>query len=169
MFYYCILLVVGNDINPSTIPEFRYCSAMLFIGAFVEGYIIGAITSEIAKGDDQIRITGQLIDYVNFSMDIHVFPNQVKKGVTEFLVSFGENIECRPEFKEFMQTLNPSLQYQFILNYYFKTITQFGIFKNVRNQIEVMSVAEQLTTDIFMKDEIIMQQGDEASDIYIVF
>jgi hypothetical protein len=101
---------------------------MLFIGAFVEGYIIGAITSELSKEEDQIRITGNLIEYVNFSMDIHVFPDIVKQSITEFLLNFRDNIECRPEFREFVKTLNPSHQYNFIYNYYFKTIIQFAVF-----------------------------------------
>ena len=75
MFYYCFLLMVGNDVNPSTISEFRYCSIMLFIGAFFEGYVIGSITSLMAKDENQLRITGNLIEYVQFSMDIHVFPD----------------------------------------------------------------------------------------------
>ena len=101
MFYYCFLLTVGNDVNPSTISEFKYCSFMLFIGAFIEGYIIGAITSEMSKHEEQTRITGNLIEYVNFSMDIHIFPELVKKSITEFMIFFRENIECRPEFTEF--------------------------------------------------------------------
>ena len=74
---------------------------MLFIGAFIEGYIIGAITSEMSKHEEQMRVTGNLIEYVNFSMDIHIFPELVKKSITEFMIFFRENIECRPEFTEF--------------------------------------------------------------------
>jgi len=55
---------------------------MLFLGAFIEGYVIGAITTELAKSDDQNRITGSLIEYVNYSMDIHVFPDKIKSSIT---------------------------------------------------------------------------------------
>jgi hypothetical protein len=48
---------------------------MLFLGAFLEGYIVSAITTEMFKEEDQMKITANLIDYVNFSMDIHAFPN----------------------------------------------------------------------------------------------
>jgi hypothetical protein len=102
MFYYSFLLIVGNDVSPSTQKEFFFCSSLLFIGAFIEGYIVGSITSELAKQEDQNRITCNLIEYVNYSMDIHVFPDMVKKSITEFLLHFRDNIECRPEFKEFM-------------------------------------------------------------------
>lgn len=52
MFYYTFLLIVGNDINPSTIKEFRIWSVILFVGAFFEGYIIGNITAELSKAED---------------------------------------------------------------------------------------------------------------------
>jgi len=39
----------------------------------------------------------------------------------------------------------------------------------VKNQIEVMVVAKYLDTAIFIKDEIIIHQGDEAFDLYIMF
>ena len=55
-------------------------------------------------------------------MDIHVFPNKVRSSIKDYLLFFRENIECRPEFEDFILSLNPSLQYQFIGNYYYKTI-----------------------------------------------
>jgi len=47
--YYSILLVVGNDVMPSNQSEFQFCSLMIFIGAFLEAYVIGGITAEILK------------------------------------------------------------------------------------------------------------------------
>jgi hypothetical protein len=32
---------------PSTINEFKFCSLILIIGAFLEAYIIGGITAEM--------------------------------------------------------------------------------------------------------------------------
>jgi hypothetical protein len=45
--YYSILLVTGNDVMPSSISEFKFCSLILIIGAFLEAYIIGGITAEM--------------------------------------------------------------------------------------------------------------------------
>ena len=45
--YYSILLVTGNDVMPSSIGEFKFCSLILIIGAFLEAYIIGGITAEM--------------------------------------------------------------------------------------------------------------------------
>jgi hypothetical protein len=50
MFYQCILLIIGNDINPQTDREVLLCTTMIILGAFIEAYIIGGITTEMSKG-----------------------------------------------------------------------------------------------------------------------
>jgi len=50
MFYNCILLIIGNDINPQTDREVLLCLTMIILGAFIEAYIIGGITTEMSKG-----------------------------------------------------------------------------------------------------------------------
>ena len=87
----------------------KLCSMLLILGAFVEAYIIGGITSEMTRGEDQIRSTQRLIDFVGYSMDIHAFPDKIKKSISVFLKSFQENIECRPEIDEFTAVINPAL------------------------------------------------------------
>lgn len=51
--YYSILLVIGNDVMPSTQHEFVFCSFILFCGAFVNAYVIGGITAEMAKSQQK--------------------------------------------------------------------------------------------------------------------
>ena len=85
MLYYSILLIIGNDIMPATDNEFKICSILLIFGAFVEAYIIGGITTEMTRGDSQYMETKRLIDYVSFSMDIHVFPDKIKKSIYTFM------------------------------------------------------------------------------------
>ena len=53
MFYYCVLLVIGNDIMPMTNREILFCSTFIFFGAFLEAYIIGGITAEFIKIEDK--------------------------------------------------------------------------------------------------------------------
>ena len=75
MFYYCVLLVIGNDIMPATRKEVFVCSAVIFFGAFLEAYIIGGITAEQIKKDDKTFQNAKNYDYLNYSMDIHNFPD----------------------------------------------------------------------------------------------
>jgi hypothetical protein len=53
MFYYCVLLVIGNDIMPATSKEVLLCTGVVFCGAFLEAYIIGGITAEQIKKEDR--------------------------------------------------------------------------------------------------------------------
>ena len=75
MFYYCVLLVIGNDIMPMTNKEILFCTVMVFLGAFLEAYLIGGITAEYIKLEDKNVFNAKNLDYVTFSMDIHNFPD----------------------------------------------------------------------------------------------
>ena len=72
--YYSILLVTGNDVMPSVLNEFQFCTLVLFIGAFLEAYIIGGITAEMAKHKNKKIISDKNIEYVKYSNEIHNFP-----------------------------------------------------------------------------------------------
>jgi hypothetical protein len=115
-------MIIGNDINPMTAKEYRICIVILFFGAFVEAYIIGGITAEMSKGQHQIQNTSKLVDFVSYSMEIHVFPDKIRSSVMQFLLHFQDNIECRAEINEFKQVMNPALQFDFIEKYYYKSI-----------------------------------------------
>ena len=72
--YYSTLLVTGNDICPQTSEEISFCIMIVFIGAFLESYIIGGITAEMQKTDGNIQTFQKNFDYVNHSMELHHFP-----------------------------------------------------------------------------------------------
>jgi hypothetical protein len=74
MLYYCILLVIGNDIMPMTMNEVMICTGFIFFGAFLEAYIIGGVTAELIKKEDKNIQNVKDIDYVRYSIEIHNFP-----------------------------------------------------------------------------------------------
>lgn len=59
---------------PATIKEIIICSAFIFLGAFLEAYLMGGITAEQIKKDDEGHKIILQIDYVCYSMEVHNFP-----------------------------------------------------------------------------------------------
>ena len=96
MVYYSILLVIGNDIMPSNMAEYVYCILVLILGAFLEAYIIGGITTEIAKTKDIDSRSNKLKEYVRFSLDMHNFPDRIKQDIFRYMTKVYDktNIEC---------------------------------------------------------------------------
>ena len=80
-FYYCILLTVGNDIMPSNMDEFIYCTVFLVFGAFLEAYVVGGITAEMQKMEDRKIKFEKNFEYVKFSMYLHDFPDVLRNQV----------------------------------------------------------------------------------------
>jgi len=87
--YYSILLITGNDIMPSRISEFLYCTAILVTGAFFEAYIFGAITAELQAQDDQHTKSLKLIEYVKYSTYIHFFPAHIRMNILSYMNKFS--------------------------------------------------------------------------------
>lgn len=81
---------------PSNMQEYSFCIFILFIGAFLEAYIIGGITTEIAKTKDIDARSNKLKEYVRFSLDIHSFPDRITQDIFKYMnkVYDKNNIEC---------------------------------------------------------------------------
>ena len=108
LFYYCILLTVGNDIMPSNMNEFIFCTIFLFFGAFLEAYVIGGITAEMQKSEDGRVKFEKKIEYIKFSMEIHSFPDLIKSQVIHYMGRHDECRECSGDFERFAAFLNPA-------------------------------------------------------------
>ena len=67
-------MTTGNDVMPSAISEFKFCSMVLIIGAFLEAYIIGGITAEMGANMRKQNLFINEIEYVKYSMNLHKFP-----------------------------------------------------------------------------------------------
>ena len=82
VFYYSCLIVIGNDMSPQTGTELSFCICVIFLGAFLEAYIIGGITAEFIKSETKDIIETQEFEYVKFSIENHLFPPHFSKEIT---------------------------------------------------------------------------------------
>jgi len=53
LFYYSVLLFVGNDVLPQTPQLLYFCILIIYMGAFIEAFLIGSITAEMYKIDNK--------------------------------------------------------------------------------------------------------------------
>ena len=74
IFYYSCLIVIGNDMAPQTSNEILFSAVIIFLGCFLEAYIIGGITAELIKSENQEMLETKMSEYVKFSLENHLFP-----------------------------------------------------------------------------------------------
>jgi hypothetical protein len=113
--YYSILLVVGNDVMPSIMSEFQLFSLVLIIGAFLEAYIIGGITAEMAKHKNKKIIFDKNIEYIKFSNELHNFPVVFQHQIILYMNKCEESLAVQNDLDEVQMLINPALTYE-VLN-----------------------------------------------------
>jgi len=113
MYYYAWLIVIGNDVNPTTYQETIFCTIVIFFGAFLEAYLIGAITAELMKTEDRNLYISKMVEYAKYSLDIHKLSNNLTCKIISYLNQIGENNEIT-NLREFLNVINPSLRYEVI-------------------------------------------------------
>ena len=64
----------------------------MFLGAFLEAYIIGGITAEMGKAQDKKLIFDKNIEYVKFSMERLNFPGMYEKQIISYMGKVEESL-----------------------------------------------------------------------------
>lgn len=114
LFYYSFLLIVGNDISPQNHSDFVIFTLIIFIGAFLEAYIIGGMTAELQRRHDNEQYIIDNYEYMMYSLDIHKIPNILEQKIVEYIKLFSDNLEVTVKMKQLFDYMNPSLQYKAI-------------------------------------------------------
>ena len=87
---------------PSNMFEFIFCAVFLIIGAFVEAYIIGGITADIQKSQDEKTIMDKKLEYAKYSMEIHKFPGERQHQIYHYMNRKQEIKECSGDIDKFI-------------------------------------------------------------------
>jgi hypothetical protein len=130
--YYSILLLTCNDVLPQTRSEVIFCVVMIILGAFLNSFVIGGIASEMQNADDKQQKNQKIVDYVNYSMDIHKTPEEIRKNVKKYMQNFEEVTSVQECYFSFLQYLNPFLRYCVIDQLYYKTLSKNWLFREAQ-------------------------------------
>ena len=140
---------------------------MIILGAFLNSFVIGGIASEMQNADDKQQKNQKIVDYVNYSMDIHKTPEVIRKNVKKYMQNFEEVTSVQECYFSFLQYLNPFLRYCVIDQLYYKTLSKNWLFLEAQ-QDQVMFIADYMKAQISIADEILLLQGDSAKTLYII-
>jgi len=73
---------------------------VLFLGAFLEAYIIGGITAEMGKAQDKNVIFQKNLEYVKFSMEHLNFPGMYQKQIFSYMGKVEESLAVQRDLDE---------------------------------------------------------------------
>ena len=79
-----------------------------------------------------------------------------------------DSTEIQPFLQDFLDQLNPKMCFDIMEYISHNKMLTMSIFESVTN-IEVAFVASRLTSSMFVPEEFVIEQDDEAHHLYIIF
>lgn len=167
VFYYAILLIVGNESAPKTMEQTIFSSLVVIMGAIVTAFIFGnmaALMATINKKDSHFQ---EQLDFVSTTMRSIKLPEEIQNQVIEYLMHCQESPDVQQDIEKFFEILSPSLKNMILNHMYNKIISEIDVF-NDSTEIEKGFIVNNLKTMLFLVDDEIIRQGDFGNRMYFI-
>lgn len=167
VFYYAILLIVGNESAPRSTGQTIFSSLVVIMGAIVTAFIFGnmaALMATINKKDSHFQ---EQIDFVSTTMRSIKLPEDIQNQVIEYLMHCQESPDVQQDIEKFFDILSPSLKNKILNHMYNKIIQEIDIFHDCTD-IEIGFIVNNLKTMLFLVDDEIIRQGDFGNRMYFI-
>ena len=167
VFYYAILLIVGNESAPISAAQTLFSSLIVMIGAISTAFIFGnmaALMAVINKKDSRFQ---EQIDFVSTTMRSIKLPESIQNQVIEYLMHCQESPDIQQDIDKFFEALSPSLKNIVLIHMFNKVIKSIEIFKDC-TEIETGFIINNLKSMLFLIDDEIIRQGDFGNRMYFI-
>ena len=167
VFYYAILLIVGNESAPISAAQTLFSSLIVMIGAISTAFIFGnmaALMAVINKKDSRFQ---EQIDFVSTTMRSIKLPENIQNQVIEYLMHCQESPDIQQDIDKFFEALSPSLKNIVLVHMFNKIIKSIEIFKDC-TEIETGFIINNLRSMLFLVDDEIIRQGDFGNRMYFI-
>jgi CRP-like cAMP-binding protein len=170
VFYYAILLIVGNESAPRDTSQTVFASLVVIMGAIVTAFIFGnmaALMATINKKDSHFQET---LDLVSTTMRSIKLPEEIQDQVIKYLMHCQESPDMQQDierFDKFFSYLSPSLKSTILHHLYNKLIKEIEIFDDC-TEVEIGFIVTNLKTLLFLPQDEVIRQGDFGNKMYFV-
>ena len=87
-------------------------------------------------------------------MDCHKVPLFVRAQINQYMRLFEDNATVQQSYLDFLEYLNPHLEYNVIKQLHLELLKQYWIFEKSENN-EVLFIASKMKAEIAVPDEVI--------------
>ncbi|CDW86569.1 voltage-gated ion channel superfamily [Stylonychia lemnae] len=165
VFYYAILALVGNEMNPSNSLEIGVVSIIIFIGSIIIGTIIGEFSTILSEFQLKAKQLNEELDMICQLMTSLKIPETSQNRVLAYYELKNSMKYVRNE--QFYDLLNENLIKIVKLFQTEDAIRNLGLFdKNNQNQIE--NFANLMKIQLYLPSDVVAKQGDIGDYFYLV-
>ena len=167
VFYYAILLVVGNESCPLSTAQTLFSSGVVIMGAIATAFIFGNMAALMAVMNKKDSTYQEQIDFVSNTMRSIKLPEKIQNTVIDYMMHWQESPDIQQGIDKFFEILSPSLKNVIMNHIYHKIIKNMKIFDD-SSEIEITYVINNLKTMLFIADDEIIRQGDFGNRMYFI-
>lgn len=167
VYYYAILLILGNDIAPVTTLEMAFGVSVMILGAIVTAFIFGTMASLMALINKKDSNYQEQLDMVSQTMRSLKLPEKVQDNVLKYLQFINETPGVHQDMQRFLELLSPTLRKQILSHIHKNVIEGIDILRNC-SRIERDFIVANLQTVLFLQDDIIIRQGEDSNCLYFI-
>lgn len=128
VFYYAILLIVGNESAPRSTEQTIFSSLVVIMGAIVTAFIFGNMAALMATINKKDSYFQEQIDFVSTTMRSIKLPEAIQNQVIEYLMHCQESPDVQQDIEKFFDILSPLLKNMILSHMYNKIIQEIDIF-----------------------------------------
>lgn len=110
VYYYAILLILGNDIAPVTFGETFYGIFVMITGAIVTAFIFGNMAALMALINKKESHFQEQLDMVSQTMRSLKLPEEMQDNVLKYLQYINETPDVQHDMDKFLALLSPTLK-----------------------------------------------------------
>ena len=167
VFYYAILLIVGNESAPRSTNQTIFSSLVVIMGAIVTAFVFGNMAALMATINKKDSHNQEQIDFVSSTMRSIKLPEEIQNQVIEYLMHCQESPDVQQDIEKFFEILSPSLRNVILHHLYNKIVIEISIFRDC-TEIEIGFIINNLKTMLFLVNDEIIRQGDFGNRMYFV-
>jgi hypothetical protein len=166
-FHTAFLMLVGEDIGPTTLIEYAYTVVALIAGQIISAVVIGNISIVLNNQASMSALYTQKMDRVNESMMTLKLPNTIQNKVRTFYEYMWNRHRVLAGNETFRFDLNDSLRSEVDLFLNRDIVVANSMFSKVSDSV-LIAIVVALENQVYLEGDFIIRKGQFGSEMYFL-
>lgn len=164
--YHSVLVLTGNDVGPRNSFQLLVISLFITLGAIINANMFGEFAVLLAALNRKATLFQEKIDIANTAMKNMNLPEHIQGRVIGFLRYTNTLLESQKELEIFLKLIPPSLR-EVVIKIIFESLLK-DKYAFMDNPLCIEYLTRKMDTKIYMPEEYIITQGEQANDLYFI-
>ena len=167
VYYFSILLILGNDIAPQTHIQFMFAMTVMILGSFLISYIFGQLATIMAEDSKRYDSQERNMALVNKELFEKRIDTDIQKNIRNYMIKVQDVPQSQYEFRHFMDIQQPIMKNRILRHLYEGLLNNSKLFDHANSE-EQLFIVHNLKTEVFVENERVLHQNDLGEKMYVI-